>query len=284
MTGLPRRAAVLGHPIAHSLSPVLHRAAYAAIGLDWTYDAIDVNEGGLASFLAQAGDEWAGLSLTMPLKVEGARLADFIEPQAKLVGPVNTLIPSGLGTHRQWVGANTDIYGIAHAFAEAGTESAARAVIEGGGATAASALAAFGSMGATSPVVLVREKARAGALLRVASRMGLRPTLVGIDTDRAIDALAAAEAVVSTIPADAGRGLGDRLAARGAGAPGCLLDVVYSPPVTPLAAAWTAAGGAAVSGTRMLLHQAGEQIRLITGNQAPIGAMDAALAKALNAA
>lgn len=284
MTGVPRRAAVLGHPISHSLSPVLHRAAYAALGLDWTYEAIDVDEGDLASFLATAGDEWAGLSLTMPLKLEAARLAHFIEPQAKLVGPVNTLISSGLGEYRQWVGANTDIYGVSQALREAGVAAPASAVIVGGGATATSALAALGSMGVQNPVVLVRDRARAGGLIRVATRMGLRPTLLGIDTDHAVVALAGADAVVSTIPADAGGLLGARLAAKEVVVTGCLLDVVYSPPVTPLAAAWAGCGGFAVSGTRMLLHQAGEQVRLITGRQPPIGAMDAALAKALNAA
>src|SRR5664279_2694124 len=114
------RAAVLGHPVAHSLSPVLHRAAYTALNLDWSYEAVDVDEPDLAAFLSSLGDEWAGLSLTMPLKAEAARLAGFVEPQARLLGTVNTLVPAGKGEYRHWVGANTDIYGMVAAFAEAG--------------------------------------------------------------------------------------------------------------------------------------------------------------------
>lgn len=276
-----RKAAVLGRPVSHSLSPVLHRAAYAALGLDWSYEAIDVGESELAPFLASLGDEWAGLSLTMPLKVEAARLADFVEPQSRLVGPVNTLVPTGKGEYRHWVGANTDIHGIVAAFAEAGSSRVATAVIIGAGATATSAVAALASMGATSPVVLVRERARAGALMRTAARMGVSPRFVDLESDEAIAALCRAEAVVSTIPADAGEGVAARLTETEVGCEGLLLDVVYVPRVTPLSAAWALKGGTAVSGVRMLLHQAGEQVRLMTGSEAPLGAMDRALANVL---
>lgn len=281
-----RRAAVLGHPVSHSLSPVLHRAAYEALELEWSYEAIDVDGPELAVFLSSCGDEWAGLSLTMPLKIEAARLADFVEPQAKLVGTVNTLIPAGKGEYRHWVGANTDIHGIVAAFAEAGLMTAkpanvVEAVLVGGGATATSAVAALASMGATSPYVLLRDKARAGALLRSATRMGVRLRFLDIASDEALVALSRADAVMSTVPAEAGELLAARLEASGTRVHGTLLDAVYVPVSTPLSGAWVAAGGVSVSGVRMLLHQAGEQVRLMTGYVAPLGAMDSALARVL---
>lgn len=114
-----RRAAVLGHPIAHSLSPVLHRAAYRALGLDsWSYDAVDVTEDGLPGFVAGLGDDWAGLSLTMPLKQTVLPLLDHVEPLAQVVGAVNTVLVQGSGSARTLVGANTDVHGIVAALRE----------------------------------------------------------------------------------------------------------------------------------------------------------------------
>ncbi|WP_370634355.1 shikimate dehydrogenase [Demequina sp. TTPB684] len=278
---LRRRAAVLGHPVSHSLSPVLHAAAYEALGLDWTYEAVDVVETGLTDFLAGLDDAWVGLSLTMPLKIEAARIADFVEPQAKLVGTVNTLVASGLGEYRQWVGANTDIHGVTAALREAGVSSCAQPVVIGAGATGTSALAALGALGGTHPRVVVRNRARAGGLMRAATKMGLQPRFLDLDSDAALDALAQADVVVSTVPAEAGVLLGERLRAAGLTTPGHLLDVVYSPLVTPLALAWADASGSTISGTRMLLHQAGEQVRLMTGQPAPLEAMETALNRVL---
>lgn len=277
MDAVLRRAAVLGHPVSHSLSPVLHSAAYEALGLDWTYEAIDVDEAGLEGFLAGLDDSWAGLSLTMPLKVEAMRLADFVEPQAKLVGTVNTLVSSGLGEYRQWVGANTDIDGIVAAVSEAGLSSCSRAVVIGGGATATSALAALASLGAPNADVLVRNKARAGRLMHAASKMGLRPRFLDLASDEALHALAQAEVAVSTIPGAAGNELAARIGGAGLAVTGHLLDVVYTPIHTSLLSAWGGAGGVGISGVRMLLHQAGEQVRLMTGLAAPLTEMDAAL-------
>jgi shikimate dehydrogenase len=267
--------------VAHSLSPVLHRAAYAALDLDWLYEAVDVDEPELAGFLSSLGDDWAGLSLTMPLKAEAARLADFVEPQARLLGAINTLVPTGKGEYRHWVGANTDIYGMVAAFAEAGAVRAERAVIVGGGATATSALAALASMGVPAPHVLVRDKARAGALMRAASRMGVRPRFVDIASQEGLATLSQADAVMSTVPAEAGEALAARLEASSTRVHGVLLDAVYVPVDTPLSLSWGDLGGVSVSGVRMLLHQAGEQVRLMTGQIAPVVAMDRALTTVL---
>ena len=118
-SGVTRRAAVLGHPVAHSLSPTLHRAAYAALGLDeWAYDPVDVTEEQLADFVAGLSDEWVGLSLTMPLKQTVLPLLDHVEPLAQVVGAVNTVLLQGSGPARTLVGANTDVHGLVAALRE----------------------------------------------------------------------------------------------------------------------------------------------------------------------
>lgn len=277
-----RRAAVLGHPVAHSLSPTLHRAAYDALGLPWTYDAVDVPSGSLAAFLADIGPEWVGLSLTMPLKVEAVPLVDFVEPMAKSVGAINTVLVQRFADQRHLVGANTDVHGIVAALREAGVTTASHGVILGGGATATSAMAALGHLGVSAPVVGVRERARAGGLMRAATKTGINPRFASLA--EAASLTARADVVISTIPADAGAGLVAEVSqALNSTVPsGVLLDVIYSPLVTPLAAAWRAAGGSVVGGERMLLHQAAEQVRLMTGREAPIEEMDRALRAELN--
>lgn len=295
-----RRAAVLGHPISHSLSPVLHRAAYTALGLDWEYSAVDVDSPQLADFVASCGPEWAGLSLTMPLKHTVLELCDHIEPLAEVVGAVNTLLFQRGPSRPVLVGANTDVYGIVTAIREgqsrlpdvqtsaqsaaelAAQPTAPRAVVLGAGATAASALAALGELGCHEPAVFVRSLARTGSLRRAATRMGVEPTFHLIES--ALDAVVAADIVISTAPAGAADGLAAQLLAHGkagGSAHGVLLDVVYDPRPTPVAAAWSTTGGINVSGERMLLHQAGEQVRLMTSRDAPIAAMSAALDGAL---
>jgi shikimate dehydrogenase len=267
-----RRAAVLGHPIAHSLSPVLHRAAYAALGLDdWSYDAVDVAEDELAGFVDGLDASWAGLSLTMPLKQTVIPLLQHVEPLAQVVGAVNTVLVQGSGAGRVLTGANTDVHGIVAALAEGGVSRATSAVVLGGGATAASTLAALAQLGCPSPVVLVRSQARAGALMRAAHRMGVTPTFRSLDEAPA--RVAGADVVVSTLPPHAA----DDLAATVTSVAGVLLDVAYDPRPTALHAAWVLAGGVAVGGERMLLHQAAEQVRLMTGRPGPVDAMSAAL-------
>lgn len=285
-----RRAAVLGHPVAHSLSPVLHRAAYAALGLEgWRYDALDVTEGELAGFLEGLDARWAGLSLTMPLKQAVLGLLHHVEPLAEVVGAVNTvLVQPGAGSP-VLVGANTDVYGIVTALREGLAAGAGdvertvrRAVILGAGATAASTLAAVAELGCRTPQVFARSLARAGATMRAAHRMGVEPQFLTVDpTARLLDAVAAADVVVSTLPPHAADPLAGPLA--GARMTGVLLDCAYDPRPTALGAVWCQAGGAVVGGERLLLHQATEQVRLMTGRAAPVAAMDRALAGALEA-
>ncbi|WP_380168496.1 shikimate dehydrogenase [Jannaschia sp. R86511] len=275
--GDDRRAAVLGHPVRHSLSPLLHRAAYRALGLTgWRYDAVDVDEPELARFVAGLGPEWAGLSLTMPLKQAVLPLLDEVDDTVAVTGACNTLLLRD--GHRS--GANTDVAGILAALREAGAGpdgTVAVAHVLGGGATAASTVLALRRLGCPVPVVHVRDRARAGAVLAAAERCGSAVDLQPWpDRTGLAAALAAADVVVSTTPA----GSADAVAAVLPGVvTGTLLDVAYDPWPSRLAAAWGAAGGAVAPGSLMLLHQAAEQVRLMTGRPAPGAPMRVALAE-----
>jgi shikimate dehydrogenase len=261
------------------LSPVLHSAAYTALGLDdWTYGRYDVDEGDLAGFLAGLDATWAGLSLTMPLKRVALDLADHVEPLARVVGAANTLLLGPAGR----TAVNTDVHGIVAAFREVRVTSATTGAVLGGGATAASALAALGELGVRAPVVLVRSVPRAGHLLPLGRRMGLDVSLRRLSAAPAI--VGGCDVVVSTLPAGTEaleQALDQTLEQAAPGTIGALLDVRYDRRPSPLSAAWCRAGGLAVAGERMLLHQAAEQVRLMTGHPAPLAAMDQALAAAL---
>ncbi|WP_055481927.1 shikimate dehydrogenase [Sphaerimonospora mesophila] len=282
MTGTVSRAAVLGSPIAHSLSPILHRAAYAELGLrDWRYDAIECDEDGLAGLLGTMGPEWAGLSLTMPLKRAVLPLLDTVSDLAVAVGGANTVVFGDGGARH---GENTDVYGIVAALTEAGVSAPRGATILGGGATAASAIAALHELGLGEPglgevTLVVRDPARAGDTLRVAERLGVAVAAVPFDRGfgrGSAGRIETGELVISTLPS----GAADHLAGEVAAAlpdKGALFDVVYSPWPTPLAAAVRDRGLTVIGGFAMLLHQAVRQVELMTGrSEAPVEAMRAA--------
>jgi shikimate dehydrogenase len=270
------RAAVLGAPIAHSLSPALHRAAYRALGLTgWSYEAIECDETRLPAVLGECGPGWAGLSLTMPLKRAVLPLLDEIEPLAREVGAANTVVFSTGRRH----GYNTDVPGMLAALAEAGVTPAragapwqATVLILGGGATACSAVAAARDLGAAQVTVAVRDPARAQDLLAAAARFGVAVTLTGFDTAQDD----APELLISTVPAGAADIYAKRIAQRNL-APRHLLDVVYHPWPTALAAAAHEAGIPVAGGLDLLLHQAADQVTLMTGQPAPLSAMRQAL-------
>ncbi len=263
-------AAVLGSPIAHSLSPVLHRAAYRELGLTgWSYEAIECDEARLPGLLSSLGPQWAGLSLTMPLKRAVLPLLDAAEPLVEQVGAANTVVFAD-GSPR---GYNTDVPGLVTALTETAAGVAGHEVlILGGGATACSALAAVHRIGAAGAVVAVRNEATAGPLLEVAGRLGVQVRLTPFapwPTSRCWPLL------ISTVPAGAADLFAGQLRT-GSLTAGTVLDVVYHPWPTRLAAAALAAGSAVVSGFELLLHQAAGQVELMTGRMAPVTAMRAA--------
>jgi len=263
-----RRAAVLGSPIKHSLSPVLHRAAYQALDLHgWHYDKIECDEPGLARLVDGMGPEWAGLSLTMPLKRVALTVADEVSPLAEAVGAANTLVFPTAGGRRA---DNTDVGGMVSALREAGLTRVEQAVILGAGGTAQSALAAVRELGHQSPIVLVRDLARTGELREIAGRLGMRPTISdGLFTEP----LPAADLVISTLPG----GAAGPLSATRWKPDTMVLDVVYAPWPTPFAGSALAAGCPVVSGLTVLLYQAVAQVELMTGHPGPVEAMRAAL-------
>ncbi|MET9995071.1 shikimate dehydrogenase [Streptomyces mutabilis] len=268
-----RRAAVLGSPIAHSLSPVLHRAAYAELGLEgWTYDRFDIDEAALPGFFAELGPEWAGLSLTMPLKRAVIPLLDEISETAASVDAVNTVVLTGDGRK---TGDNTDIPGMVAALREHGIEKTETAAILGAGATASSALAALARICTGEIAVYVRSEARAAEMRGWAERLDADVRIA--DWADAEEALRA-PLVVATTPA----GTTDALAAAVPEMPATLFDVLYDPWPTTLAARWSAHGGAVVGGLDLLLHQAVLQVERMTGRSpAPLAAMRAAGERAL---
>jgi shikimate dehydrogenase len=262
------RAAVLGSPIAHSLSPVLHTAAYAALGLDrWAYTAIECDAARLSGLLAACDSRWAGLSLTMPLKRAVLPLLDRTEPLAVEVGGANTVVFAGRERH----GYNTDVPGLVAALAEAGMRSPAGATILGAGATACAALAALRATGLTAAAVQVRDQARAGDLLAAARRLGLAVEFRPFGSQ-----VRDGDLLISTVPAGAADFYAER-AVDPRARPSAVLDVVYDPWPTPLALAAARSGIVVVSGFDLLLHQAARQVELMTGLEpAPLEAMRAA--------
>lgn len=267
MTGTDskRRAAVLGSPIAHSLSPVLHRAAYAELGLsDWSYDRFDVDEEALPAFFGTLGPEWAGLSLTMPLKRAVIPLLDEITETAASVEAVNTVVCTRDGRR---VGDNTDIPGMVAALRERGIEQVDSAAILGAGATASSALAALARICTGEVVAYVRSEARAAEMRQWGERLDIEVRTE--DWAQAAEGLRA-PLVVATTPA----GATDALAGAVPERPATLFDVLYDPWPTDLAARWSAYGGAVVSGLDLLVHQAVLQVEQMTGRSpAPLDAM-----------
>ncbi|MFC5149278.1 shikimate dehydrogenase [Streptomyces aureoversilis] len=270
-----RRAAVLGSPIAHSLSPVLHRAAYAELGLgQWSYDRFEVDEAALPAFLGGLDGSWAGLSLTMPLKRAVIPLLDEVSETAASVEAVNTVVFTEDGRR---LGDNTDIPGIAAALRERGVTEAGSAAVLGAGATASSALAALAGICTGEVTVYVRSEARAAEMREWGERLGVAVRTA--DWSRAAEALTA-PLVIATTPA----GAADALAGAVPERPGALFDVLYEPWPTPLAAAWSARGGAVLGGLDLLVHQAVLQVERMTGcPRAPLAAMRAAGEAALAA-
>jgi shikimate dehydrogenase len=254
------RCAVLGDPVAHSLSPVLHRAAYDATGLDWSYDAVRVPAGGLADHVAALDASWRGLSLTMPLKREAMPLADTVSPRAALVGAANTLVLVDGEVHAD----NTDLPGAAAAIRERYDGPVTSATVLGAGATAASVGMALCDLGARSLLLLARDPSRA---TETVSAIESHPDGPRVEVGSLTDGLPLGEVLVSTIPADAQDA---DLVARCADAT-VVFEVVYDPWPTPLAAA--AAGRVLVSGLDLLVHQAALQFSIFTGLPAPLERM-----------
>lgn len=258
------KAAVLGSPISHSLSPVLHNAAYKALDLDHTYTAIETTETALGSFLSKIDSDWLGVSLTMPLKEVVFEFADSCDDLAMQTGAINTLV---FGVEVK--GFNTDVLGIVDAVSEFGASRISTGVIFGSGATARSALVALHMLGASEIFCVARNESDIQRLASIAHEIDVDFKSCSLEQSNWLQA----EVVVNTTPV----GVLDGIAREVFAPNGLLLDVVYNPWPTQLAASWAVTGGSIVSGLSMLLYQAGHQVTLMTGKPAPIAAMRQAL-------
>ncbi|MGI5149154.1 shikimate dehydrogenase [Plantactinospora sp. CA-294935] len=267
------RAAVLGKPIAHSLSPVIHNAGYAAAGLTgWSYGAIECAEAELPDLVAGLGPEWAGLSLTMPLKEAALAVAGEVSPVAAAIGAANTLVRRPDGS---WAADNTDVPGMVDVLTGAGVPAGAEVVLFGAGGTARAALAAAVQLAARRVTCRVRRRAAGEELARLAETLGLRFEIADWAAPAERDG---ADLVISTVPKGAADGFA--AAARSWRPETVFFDVVYDPWPTPLAAAAAGAGCRIVSGLDLLLAQAVGQFEQFTGVSAPVSEMRSALAAA----
>jgi shikimate dehydrogenase len=258
-----RRCAVLGSPIKHSLSPALHRAAYAHLGLNWTYDRFEVDEQGLAPFVCDLDASWRGLSLTMPLKGAVLELGD-LDQLARLAGAGNTLILEG-GTRRVY---NTDVSGLTWAVRQVSATPISRVSILGAGGTARAALIAASQLGAQHVTVVARTPARAEQL---------RPLARAVDVELDIRPwsieLPQSDLAVSTVVS----GAADSIAPAVADSAPLIVDVIYDPWPTVLATTARSAGCTIISGRDLLIGQALLQIELMTGRSITAGILYAAL-------
>lgn len=246
------RLAVLGSPIAHSKSPALHAAAYAALGLDWSYERHEVDEAGFDALLDDRTAGWRGLSLTMPLKARAFARADELDSVAAQTGAVNTLVFAADGSS---TGFNTDVAGLVAAIVEAGVSTARHVVILGAGATAASAIVAAANLGAEHVHLAVRDPDRGHQLDGLSASLGLTHAVSTFDE---LDGVSA-ELVISTLPGGTVLEAGIPLALQ---RDALLFDVAYDPWPSALAMSWLKRGGRVASGLGMLLHQALVQVRV----------------------
>ena len=254
------RCAVLGSPIAHSLSPVLHRAAYAHLGLDWTYDAVEIESADLRPFIEALDETWRGLSLTMPLKRAVVPLVDSLDERAELAGVANTVL---LENGRR-LGFNTDVPGATAAIVERVHAPIRSAVVIGGGATATSLLLALAELGCRTATLLVRDEARA---VETVKAVGTHPRAPQLSVSTIAGAIALeADMVLSTVPAAAQT---PELMAVCADIP-AVFEAVYHPWPTPLAQGALESGRPLVSGLDLLAHQAVLQVDLMTGEPVPV--------------
>lgn len=275
-------AAVIGSPIEHSLSPVIHRAAWAQLGVDgWEYRRLEQDADSLPRFIGGLGGDCAGLSVTMPCKQAVMPLLDVIDPLASAVGAVNTVVPSS----GVLAGFNTDVTGIASAIRRACSQAdralPTSAVVLGARATASSALAALGELGIVTSTVAARRFGGPGSVVAASSRLGVSiDQVLWSDRDAVLRAVSGADLVISTLPAGVADPIAEHMTVREGQV---LLDVVYFPRDTALRSAFERNGGIVAEGTDMLVFQAAAQVQLMTGRTPKTdvmrGALEAELAR-----
>lgn len=272
ITGRTRLAGVIGHPVAHSLSPALHNAGFASLGLDWAYCAFDVTPGAADGALAAMRTlGLGGLSVTMPHKEDVAAAVDVLDPAAAALRSVNTVVALQDG---RLAGHSTDGDGFVASMSAAGHPIDGRHVgVLGAGAAARSIVEALARNHAASVTVVNRSSDKAAAAAALAGDVGRVGTA---DDLRDVDVVVNATSIgmgTRELPLDVRLLRGDQVVA----------DIVYHPRLTALLAAATAIGAAVVDGLGMLVHQAAMQQALWTGQTPDVAAMASAADRELAA-
>lgn len=264
-----RVVGVIGDPVRHSLSPVLHNAAFAAADLDWTYVAFHVASGmGAQAVDAVRALSIEGLSVTMPHKSVVAGAVDELSQDGRALGSVNTVVRRGT----KLVGESTDGPGFIAALEEAGFDPAGKhcTVIGAGGAGRAVVLA-LARAGARRITIVNRNQDRAEMAVALGGGVAVHGGPLSVS---------GADLVVNATPLGMASEPADH---RDPTAPSewtaqlargqFVNDLVYRPMVTPLLRAAAAAGATVLNGLPMLVHQAALQFELWTGQRAPVAAM-----------
>lgn len=266
LSGVGPKAFVLGSPISHSKSPLLHQAAYNALGESIDYQRKETQGEDLPAVFAQHGphDDTCGFSVTMPLKTAILDYLDELTPFARAVGVVNTVYwREGVKGWSVW-GHNTDVSGIVNALKTAGAPAELQTgAIVGGGGTATAALAGLAYMGLKRVDVFVRNPARAHSVVETAKRLGVTVQFEPLEAFSHRCSLY--EVNISTLPAGAADNLMSDTTSAQRTQLGILLDVTYDPWPSSLAQLWQERGGKVTSGLEMLMYQAVDQVKLFTG-------------------
>jgi shikimate dehydrogenase len=242
------KCGVLGNPIEHSLSPILHRAAYDVLKIDWQFEKYLLNADELRPFLESSDSSVAGYAVTMPLKDVAFSLATSVDDYASATRAVNTLIPGAEG----WQGFNTDVPGFINSLRAAGISKVENPVVLGAGATARSAVAALHVQGAKRIRVVARRESAVAEMQSLFPKIELQPLTFGSDE-------VAGDVVISTLPA----GVAD--AVKISASTALFYDVIYAPWPTVSVRQAQNLGVAILGGLDLLVAQAVEQVILMTG-------------------
>lgn len=244
------RGAVLGSPISHSLSPVLHRTAYEKLGVFGQYQAIEVASNQLAEFISGLDESWTGLSLTMPLKEMVLKVADEVDELALRINSANTLIRSPRG----WRALTTDVNGFTQTLLAHDVETYERVVILGSGATARAAAASCD--GANRQITIVhRSPARESAMRKCVLSARLEFAHWGED-------LPESDLLINATPAGVADSYAEKLSSL---VQGVFFEALYNPWPTRMLSRWRAQGGFGIDGLDLLVHQGIDQVELMTG-------------------
>lgn len=244
------RAAVLGSPISHSLSPILHHTAYEKLDVVGQYRAIDVTAEKLGEFIAGLDESWTGFSLTMPLKEQILAIADEVDPLASKIQSANTLVRSEKG----WKAFSTDVNGFVQALNGQGSVDVRKVVILGSGATARAAAAACDVAG-RQITVIHRTQGREAAMRKAVSFAEVEFRNWGSE-------LSEADLLINATPAGIADSYSERLEGN---VHGIFFEALYNPWPTKLLARWRALNGFGIDGLDLLVHQGIDQVELMTG-------------------